>query len=297
MNAARLVRVILATLLAAVSIALTVDDRDASGQTTQSGDGTIEILQCDVRFYRSAALATDRPGVIAEMPFDEGHRIREGDLVVRLRDDVAIANLALATERAASVAGVRMAEQEAAAAAVDLAADQRANERATGSVPDSVIDQKTHIKQAREFAVARAEEEVALNARAQEQAQAELDSFRIVSKQSGIVTRVLKREGEAVQQGEAILEVIDPSVARIEGELDFLQARKLRVGMPVEVRLDFEEEQELAIEQEVFTGTIGFIGVSASPSFWKVRVWAEVQNRNGILLDKLPARMTVDVGG
>ena len=285
---------ILATLLMTVAIALTISDRGASGQIPQVAGGTIEILNCDVRFYRSAALATDRPGVIAEMPFDEGNRISEGDLVVRLRDDVAIANLALATERAASEAGVRMAEEEAAAADVELTSAELANEKGAG-LGLSIIDRLRHIKQAREFAITRAQEEVALNARAQEQAQAELDSFRIISKQSGVVTRVYKREGEAVQQGESILEVVDPSVARIEGKLEFAQARRLRVGMPVQVHLDLENV-DLPVEDELFLGTIGFIDVAASPGLHEVRVWAEVQNRDGLLLDGLRARMTVMIG-
>lgn len=289
----------IARLFAAASFAafvgfVTSVPQGAVGQTTDRPAGRVEVTDCVVKFHRRAELATDRPGIIAQMPFDEGSAIAVGDLVVRLRDDVPAANLALSLERAESRTAIGMAEKEAAAAAVELASAERANQNLT-VVPASTVERLRLVKDARDIAVTRAQEEVSLNSRAAEQAQAELDSFRILSQQSGIVTRVLKREGEAVQQGEAVIEVVDPSVARVEGKLHINQARRLRVGMPVEVRLDFPDV-DLPLEDELFVGTLGFIDVSVSEIGHEVRVWAQVENRDGILLEYLPARLTIDVG-
>lgn len=293
----RLTRLAVAALVTASTIGLTADDGpvDGSGAAGQTPDGTIEVPRCTVKFYRRAELATDRPGIIAEMPFDEGDAIGEGELVVRLRDEVERANLKLATERAASTTAVEIAEKEAEAAALELKAYEEGNALVEGLHARNVVERARLILQAREKAVLQAREEVSLNQRAMEQAQAEVDSLRVDSKQSGIVTRVLKREGEAVQQGEGIIEVIDPTIARIEGRLHVADARRLRLGMPVEVRLDFQDV-DLPVEQEVFEGQIGFIDVFASSSQHEVRFWAEVENRDGILLDNLPAVMTIDVG-
>jgi multidrug resistance efflux pump len=246
-----------------------------------------------VKFYRRAELATDRPGIIAEMPFDEGDAISEGDLVVRLRDEVALANLKLATERAQSTTAVEIAEKEAEAAALEVKAYEEGNALVEGLHAGNIVERARLILQAREKAVLQAREEVSLNERAMEQAQAEVDSLRVFSKQPGVVTRVLKREGEAVQQGEGIIEVLDPTIARVEGKLHVADARRLRLGMAVQVRLDFKDA-DLPIESEVFEGRIGFIDLSASSSLHEVRIWAEIANRDGILLDNLPAVMTID---
>jgi multidrug resistance efflux pump len=293
----RLTRLAVAVVVTVTTIGLTADDRpvDRSATASKPSSGTIEVSLCQIKFHRRAELATDRPGIIAEMPFDEGDAVAEGNLVVRLRDEVALANLKLATERAASNTAVEIAEKEAEAAALDLQVYEEGNTRVPGLHAKTLVDRARLVLQAREKAVLRAREEVSLNRRAVEQAQAEVDSLRVFSKQSGMVTRVLKREGEAVQQGEGVIEVVDPTIARVEGRLHVADARRLRLGMPVQVRLDFRDV-DLPIEQEVFEGKIGFIDVFASSSQHEVRIWAEVRNRDGILLDNLPALMTIDVG-
>jgi multidrug resistance efflux pump len=290
-------RLAAAVVVTVTTIGLTADDRpvERSSAAAQASGSTIEVPRCTVKFYRRAELAADRPGIIAQMPFDEGDAIGKGDLVVRLRDEVELATLKLATERASSNTAVEIAEKEAQAAALELRAYEEGNARVTGLHAETVVERARLVLQAREKAVLRAREEVSLNQRAVEQAQAEVDSLRIVSKHSGIVTRVLKREGEAVQQGEGVIDVVDPTIARVEGKLHVADARRLRLGMPVRVRLDFRDV-DLPIEQEVFEGRIGFIDVFASSSLHEVRIWAEVRNRDGILLDNLPAVMTIDVG-
>jgi multidrug resistance efflux pump len=292
----RLTRLAVAAVVTVTTIGLTADDRpgDRSVAGPTSG-GTIEVPRCQVNFHRRAELAIDRPGIIAQMPFDEGDAISAGNLVVRLRDEVALANLKLATERAASNTEVEIAEKEAEAAALELEAYEEGNARVPGLHSATIVERARLVLQAREKAVLRAEEEVSLNQRAVEQAQAEVASLRVISKQSGMVTRVLKREGEAVQQGEGVIEVVDPTIARVEGKLHVADARRLRLGMPVQVRLDFRDV-DLPIEEEVFEGRVGFIDVFASSSLHEVRIWAEIHNRDGILLDNLPAVMTIDVG-
>lgn len=295
MTTKRLTRLAVAAFVLSTTIALTVNDRSGLASVNPTSDGTIEVPRCTIRFYRRAELASDRPGIIAQMPFDEGDAINEGDLVVSLRDEVAVAELKLAKERAASETAVEIARKEAAAAALELKSYEEGNELVPGLHSENVVERARLIKEAREKAILRADEEVSLNKRAVDRAQAEVDSLRIYSKQSGIVTRVLKREGEAVQQGEGVIEVVDPTTARVEGMVHVADARKLRVGMPVEVQIDLKNVQD-PIEDEVFTGTIGFIDVYASSQLLEVRFWAEIANRDGILLDNLPAVMTIDVG-
>lgn len=291
-----LTRLAAAVLVMLLTVGLTAGPPGSGSHSPGPGEGAIEVRRCEVKFFQRAELATDRPGIIAEMPLDEGDQVSKGDLVVRLRDEVAQANLKLATERAESRTAVEIAEKEAAAIAVELESAEAANKNApVPLVPLSTVERLRLTKEAREKAVLRAQEEVSLNERARDQAQAEVESLRIHSKQNGVVTRVLKREGEAVQQGEAVIEIVDPSIARVEGKVHVAEARRIRVGMPVEVRLDFRDQQ-FPVEDEVFSGTVGFIDVSASPALHEVRLWAEIENRDGILLDGLPAVMTIDVG-
>ena len=288
----RLLRASVAMFVLAMTVGLTADDNDSSTVTVQRSDGTIIIPNCMVRLFRKASLGVDRPGIIDEMPFDEGDTVADGDLVVRLRDDIAVANLALATERASSETAVAVATKEAESLAVRLKSFEMANATRSDLVPGTTVEELRLAMEARQLATERAREEVSLNKAAENQAKAELESYRVYSRQAGIVTQVFKREGAAVQQGESIIEVVDPSVARVEGKVHVSAVRALRVGQPVKVQIDFENHDS-PMEDEVFEGTIGFIDVGATPVKHQVRIWAQVENRDGLLLDNLTARMTI----
>lgn len=313
-------------MLTAGTVTASAADRPVPGEPK-----LLTIPGCTVRFVEKSTYATDRPGIIAELPFEEGDRVPAGNLIIRLRDAVAEANLKLRAQQAAMRTAILIAEKERLAASMELADKRKANAIFQASVtgdPDpnelpfnsGEIKRLEIINDARLLQVQQAEEEYGLNQVAHEQAQAELDTYRVHAEFSGLVTRVEKHVGEAVNAGDPILTIVNPSRVRVEGYVKYADARRMQVGDPVYVQLALPDEfsdqsavtfedsidrrtaaaqperKRLPEEEEVFTGRIGFIDVATKSDTGivnEVRIWAEVTNRNGILLEGLPAEIKV----
>ncbi|MBX3437354.1 MAG: HlyD family efflux transporter periplasmic adaptor subunit, partial [Planctomycetaceae bacterium] len=243
----------------------------------------IPIEDCRVEFVNKSTYATARPGIIAELPFEEGDHVQKGDLVVRLRDEVALANLKYRQLQADLETPVLIAEQELRAAEMEYQSHLKANSIYESLVPVTTterpfpqtdIDRLEIITTARKLQVRQAREELTLSQVASEEAQAELETYRVHANFGGLVTNVEKHVGEAVNLGDNIITIVDTSRVRVEGTLPYHQARRLRVGDPVRISLSFPQERRpasrtngepdaplLPEEKEIFSGQIGFIGV------------------------------------
>ncbi len=295
----------------------------ASAGPASSETPSLVIENCTVRFVNKSTYATARPGIIAELPFEEGDRVEPGNLVVRLRDEVALTNLKLRQQQADMETPVLIAKQDRTATEMELNDKLNANRifRTTFGnqtdpppFPKSEIERLRIIGEAKKLQVQQAEEELALSQVAAEQAEAELQTYRVHAKFTGMVTRLEKHVGEAVNLGDEIITIVDTSRVRVEGKLPYADARRLQVGDPIRVQLVFPEERSaeldrlisptgeqpsrtrLSEENEVFAGRIGFIDVESVSDLGlvnEVRIWAEVRNRDNILLEGLPAVMKV----
>jgi multidrug efflux pump subunit AcrA (membrane-fusion protein) len=104
---------------------------------------------------------------------------------------------------------------------------------------------------------------------------------------------VFKSKGEAVRQGDPIIELSSTKRVRVEGYVNVKDIWNVKRGNRVMVKLDVED-MELEVEKEVFYGKIVFVDVSAQPVTGQVRVWAEVENRDNILRAGLNARMAIN---
>lgn len=274
--------------------------RAGSEPDTDTADRTVVIEGCEVLLVNRSVLASARPGIIAELPFEEGDYVTAGDLVVRLTDEVAVTNLALREAQARIETPIHVAEREADAARLEYEANAKAARLEPDAVPGTTLERLRLVREARDLQVTQAREELQLNRHARDQAQAELDTYRIHTEFSGLVTKSSRHVGEAVNLGDEILEIVDSRRVRVEGKVPYWDSRRIRVGDPVRVQVVFDRgghpelaDREFDIEREVFAGKIGFIGVEASEAFYEVRIWAEVENRDNLLIDRLPARMTV----
>ncbi len=302
-----------------------------SGGPSSGGSQTLVIENCTVRFVNKSTYATARPGIIAELPFEEGDRVEPGNLVVRLRDEVALTNLKLRQQQADMETPILIAKQDRTATEMELKDKLNANrifrttfgnETDPPPFPKSEIERLKIIGEAKKLQVQQAQEELALSQVAAEQAEAELQTYRVHAKFTGMVTRLEKHVGEAVNLGDEIITIVDTSRVRVEGKLPYADARRLQVGDPVRVQLVFPEDRSflfpddrgaeldrlisptekrpararLPEESEVFAGHVGFIDVESVSDLGlvnEVRIWAEVRNRDNILLEGLPAVMKV----
>lgn len=243
-----------------------------------------------------AVLASDRPGILEFVEPEEGSEVTAGQKVAGLKDEVAAAALRVAEATAKNDIEVRYAEKAAAVAEKEYQKALQANKRYKDTLPEVEVERlKLSVERAKlQIEKAALDQQVA-KFQAEEKA-AELATYQIISPIDGLVTRVLKHQGEAVQQGDQILQVVRTDTVRVEGFVNVADVFRIKAGDPVQVRLDLPEAAP-EVRERVFDGKIGFVDVTANPVSKQVRVWAEVPNEGNLLRAGLPAVMDIIPAG
>jgi multidrug efflux pump subunit AcrA (membrane-fusion protein) len=228
---------------------------------------------------------------------EEGEYLTANSIVAKLKDEVPQAAVAAAAAKAESDAEILAADKLAESERLEFNLMEAANKNATASsrptYPASDVRRAELRAEAADLqtGVKRHEQRIAGCELAQ--AQAELKTYHIVTPIDGIVTNVYKRSGEGVQQGEAILEVVNTSTIRVEDRIPASVAARVHVGAPVKVRFLLGEKpaQGPPPPRVEVDGRIGFVDVTAEPQSQLVRVWAEIANPRQLLRAGIPAEM------
>ncbi|MFN0195735.1 MAG: efflux RND transporter periplasmic adaptor subunit [Planctomycetaceae bacterium] len=271
------------------------NERPAKSRTPKPSARGAEILlpECSITAVDVAILSTDRSGVLADITVKEGAFVQTDQIVARLQDDVAQARFLLADAKAKDNVDIRYSAKayDYAKKEYEIALDSRA--RVPGSVPELEAEKLKLAMDRGELQVEKAESDFELNKLSRDEALADLNSYRIKTPFPGMVTRVYKHKGEAVRQGDPVLELINTDRLRVEGYLSIRDRLRVKMGAAVAVRIDIPDE-ELEIEDDIFEGQITFIDVSVVGTSSICRVWAEVPNRDDLLRIGLPAQMMID---
>lgn len=183
---------------------------------------TLEIA-AGVRSRRSAALSARVPGVVVEVAVDEGARVRAGDVLVRLSTpDLESRGVASRGAVAAARAALEQAER-------DLARVRELRGRGAAT-PLEHERAETALRQA-EGALAQAlgESRATTTIAGWADVRAPFD---------GLVVRRRMDPGELASPGAPILELVDDADVDVEADVGESVAAALRVGDPVEIRVD-----------------------------------------------------------
>lgn len=252
--------------------------------------------RCRVILADEAVLASDRPGILEFVEPEEGSEVTAGQKVAGLNDEVAAAALRVAEATAKNDIEIRYAEKAAAVSEAEYKRALQANRRTKDAIPEVEIERlRLSVDRAKlQIEKASLDQQVA-KFQAEEKA-AELATYQIVCPIDGLVTRVLKHQGEAVQQGDQILQVVRTDTVRVEGFVNVADVFRIEAGNPVRVRLDLPEAAP-EVREQVFDGKLGFVDVTAHPVSKQVRVWAEVPNEGNLLRAGLPAVMDIIPAG
>lgn len=261
----------------------------------QRDSSPITLNRCRIKLIDNVLLASDRAGILAFVEPEEGDSVTSGQQVAGLRDEVAVARLAITEKQAENDIEVRYAVKAAEVAEAEHEKAVEANRRVRGAVPEVEVRRLKLAAERSVLQIEQAKHQLEINRLNRDEASAELQTYRIVAPFDGTVTRVYKSRGEAVQQGDPILELASTRRVRVEGYVELADVWKVRPGARVEVQLAVPEV-ELEIEQATFEGRIVFVDVNVQPVTRQVRVWAEVSNREDILRAGLAARMTIHPG-
>lgn len=274
---------------------LKLDDAEPEEQADRSVPGQITLQKCAVKLLYSVVLASDRPGLISAVEPKEGDAVRKAQEIVFLKDEVLVALLNVAKQKAENDVNKRFAEKSAAVGKVEWEKMIQSNRAVPGSITAIEVERAKLNYEKALLQGEQAEQEQIVAKLEMEKAAAELKTCRIEAPFDGVVRKVLKHKGESVAQGTPILELISTRTVKVEGYLPVEDLWSIKRGDPVQVRIDFPD-RELEIENEVFEGKIYFIDKTVSPVNYGARIWAEVQNPDEKLIEGLYAKMTIKHG-
>lgn len=272
------------------------NDTQVSGPTLPGrNEGSRVPVPARLLFVDRHALAFDRVGVLQEA-VEEGDLVKAGQVIARLRNEIAAAALAVAEARVENEAEVVVAQKHRESAEAEFRAALRANEVAiargatAGLIFEaSAIDRLRLTSEAAGAEVEKARKEHSVSTRTRDQARAELEAMALSSPRDGLVTRVFKRRGEGVQAAEAVVEVLSTSRIRVEAEITAALAASLQAGDAVEVDVTFPSNGKSVTER--FSTTLRFVDPALERVSQTVRVWAELDNSSGRLREGLRTQL------
>jgi RND family efflux transporter MFP subunit len=169
-----------------------------------------------------------RAGRIDAVEVTAGQAVKEGDVLVRLDDEVERLELARLKAAAENRVHVDAAEAQVAQRKADLKKLEWAGER--GAATQWEIEHARLDVTIGEMSVAKAEFDLAQAVREYERAKAALDRMRLESPISGVVERLFVEAGEAVQALEEVVRVVRVDPLWIDVPVPLARARGLETG-------------------------------------------------------------------
>ena len=272
---------------------IAADAPAAANGDSASGEGGIRLQQCRVVLRDNVSLACDRSGVLKSVDCREGQRVKLKERVALIADDVAKANLAVAEKKGNNESDVNLKKKIHEQAAKESARNEATTKQVRGSVSELELEKSLIMKEKTALDITQAIEELNTNKLHADVARAELATYSVLAAFEGTITRVFKKQGEAVRQGDPIVELMNSDLVRIEGWIPLAQLRYAKQGGKVRVHLSIPDV-DLPEEQEEFTGEIFLVDLVSDRLTHETRVVAEVKNRDNILRGGLLAEMILD---
>ena len=204
---------------------------------------------------KRAVLATRANGIIAELPVEEGQRVKAGDLVLKLD----------AEEKEAMLESARqvLVQREAEAAAAERLVK-------SGSMAKLQADNARS-------ALATARSQL-------EQMQAELDRIEVRAPFDGIIDRVAVERGSAVMQGSEVATILNLDPILAKGEVSERNLGMISLGASADIRL---------VDGTKVTGTIRYISREATPATRTFPIEIAIPNPDGAIPAGMTAEITL----
>jgi RND family efflux transporter MFP subunit len=219
--------------------------------------------------YRDIDVAAPEMGQIDRLAVREGDRVKAGQVLARLDDEVWKASLEVARAAMESAGRVEAAEAELRLCQETLVKLTALHERdhATQQEVDRALAQRD-VAEAR---VKAAQEELLVKAREYERADVQLKQRSVLSPVDGIVTQIYKDEGEFVSPSDAVvIRVVQLDPLLIVFSVPVTDLDNLAVNTKVQVRVD-------AVDKPV-EGTVEFVSPTTDAQSGTTRVRVKIAN-------------------
>ncbi len=297
-----------ATLLALLVSTTLPTQRAASPAASSSAVATAVLRNCYVTQIEQVQVSAQEAGVLTKVEVQEGNPVEAGQLLAqiddiepRMQQRVAQFELQVAREEAESDINVRYARATEAVARQEYIQAVEANKKVAGAVPEAEVRRLILKQNEAALSIEQADMRrriATLEARVSE-ARVEAATVSIERRQvsaplDAIVLKVHHHEGEWVQAGVPVVDLIQLDRLWVEGSLKSAEYTPAEVhGRPVVVTVSLARGQK-----ETFQGKIVFVKpvIEADDTFL---VRAEIVNRqeNGfwLLSPGMPADMSIQI--
>jgi macrolide-specific efflux system membrane fusion protein len=261
----------------------------------------LEIESVVLRLIEEAEVPAQEAGVVTEVKVREGQRVRAGELLTQIDDqvprlaaDAAKAQYEIARAKATNDVQIRFTKKSLEVSEAELRRSTESIQRFAKSVSQSQLDVEELTVQKNRLEAEQAEQEqqiaiLEMNAKENEltAARAEITRRRITAPFDGVIVQVYVRKGEWVKPGQQALRIVNVDRLKAEGFVPADRAAADLVGKPV--KLNIESNGQPA----EFEGKIVFVSPEVDPITGQVRVWAEIDNRDSKMRPGQPAKMEV----
>src|SRR3954468_6766967 len=266
-----------------------------------STKGAVEIESVVLRLLAEAEVPAQEAGVITGVAVVEGQRVKQGELLAQIDDQVARlaaeatkAKYDIARAKATNDVRLRYAQKATDVSEAELRRSTESIEHFAKSVSQSQLDveQLTVQKNRLEAEQARHEQEVAVLEMKREEAElnaakAQITRRRIAAPFDGVIVQIYARKGEWAEPGQKALRIVNVDKLKAEGFIPAEDATDKVVGRSIKLVV------EPGGERNTFGGKIVFVSPEIDPITRQVRVWAEIDNRDGRLRPGQSARMVL----
>ena len=257
-------------------------------------ENLVVLRRCTIDFEQVSMVGSSLFGILKECSIEPGSQVKAGQVLGRLVDADARAELQLRELEADSDIDIRLSENK------EALARHRLNS-ASALLQRKALSRMEYTQQRLEAEAAALDVENAKRRRRVAEAQARLaraalQARELVSPHEGVVTAVLKRRGEPVAPNIPLFRVVDVDHLVVTGQVDVVDVWRLQVGQSVTVIPDVAGA-DLAVEHEVFPGRLVFIDTHVDPMSQSCKVLAKCENRHRLLRAGLEARMEIPTPG
>ena len=268
--------------------------RAIAGGGTTSLPEVILLQKCTIDYEHSTLVGSNQNiGRIQECLIRAGDRVKGGQVLGRLFNKDVLAELESRTVALeSSETTIHQGEATLGVERTKLRRAEALYNRNSLSIQDLQLQR---------YAVKAAELGLQAAIQSRRMAEAQLHAAKamvaareIVSPHDGVIVEVYKNIGEAITFGMPIYKVVAIDRMRVTGYLDAGDAWRVRQGQAARIMPELEGG-DLPIEREVFEGKITFVDSEIDPKTRTCRVFAEVENRGGLLRSGLECRMEIDL--
>lgn len=241
-------------------------------------------------------------GALVKVQAIEGTFVKEGQLLAQI-DDTEVQldhkrakyELDIATRDAENDVAIRSAMKTLTYSKAHYERLHRADIAQPRSVSQSELEKARLDEEQAEFEMEKGKSELQnartrknLMANALALAERNIEVRKILAPQSGVVVEALHHVGEWVKPGEKIFRIVSTKRLRAEGFVQSSDVVKDLKGLPVRV---VPEMSRGSVQS--FSGKIVFVSPEIDPVNGQVRIWADVDNPEGLLHPGLRARMSI----